>query len=55
MEWQFLLLVIGGLLFLTLLSGLPIFVAFLIVDTVGILLFMGGIAGIDSLIRSMFD
>jgi tripartite ATP-independent transporter DctM subunit len=55
MEWQFLLLVIGGILFLTLLSGLPIFVAFLIVDTVGILLFMGGLAGIDSLIRSMFD
>ena len=55
MEWQFLLLIIGGILFLTLLSGLPIFVAFLIVDTVGILLFMGGLAGIDSLVRSMFD
>ena len=55
MEWQFLLLIIGGILFLTLLSGLPIFVAFLIVDTVGILLFMGGLAGVDSLIRSMFD
>ena len=55
MEWQFLLLVIGGILFLTLLSGLPIFVAFLIVDTVGIMLFMGGLSGIDSLIRSMFD
>jgi len=55
MEWQFLLLVIGGILFLCLLSGLPIFVAFLIVDAVGILLFMGGLAGIDSLIRSMFD
>ena len=55
MEWQFLLLIIGGILFLTLLSGLPIFVAFLIVDTVGILLFMGGLSGVDSLIRSMFD
>ena len=55
MEWQFLLLIIGMTLFLSLLSGLPIFVAFLIVDTVGILLFMGGLSGIDSLIRSMFD
>ena len=55
MEWQFLLLVIGGILFLTLLSGLPIFVAFLIVDTLGVLLFMGGLAGIDSLVRSMFN
>lgn len=55
MEWQFLLLIIGGILFLTLLSGLPIFIAFLIVDTVGILLFMGGLSGVDALIRSMFD
>jgi len=55
MEWQILLLIIGGILFLCLMSGVPIFVAFLIVDTVGILLFMGGLAGIDSLIRSMFD
>jgi tripartite ATP-independent transporter DctM subunit len=55
MEWQTLLLIIGGILFLCLMSGVPIFVAFLIVDTVGILLFMGGLAGIDSLIRSMFD
>ena len=55
MEWQILLLIIGGILFLCLLSGVPIFVAFLIVDTVGILLFMGGPAGLDSLTRSMFD
>ncbi|OPY76002.1 MAG: Sialic acid TRAP transporter permease protein SiaT [Syntrophorhabdus sp. PtaU1.Bin058] len=55
MEWQFILLIIGCILFLTLLSGLPIFVAFLIVDTVGILLFMGGLAGIDALVRSIFD
>ncbi len=55
MEWQFLLLIIGSILFITLLSGLPVFVAFLIVDTVGILLFMGGLAGIDALVRSMFD
>jgi tripartite ATP-independent transporter DctM subunit len=54
-EWQTLLLIIGGILFLCLMSGVPIFVAFLIVDTVGVLLFMGGLAGIDSLIRSMFD
>ncbi len=55
MEWQFLLLIIGAILFISLLSGLPIFVAFLIVDTVGIMLFMGGFAGVDALVRSMFD
>ena len=55
MQWQILLLIIGGILFLCLMSGVPLFVAFLIVDTVGILLFMGGPAGLDSLIRSMFD
>ncbi len=55
MEWQSLLLIIGGILFISLLSGVPIFIAFLIVDTIGILLFMGGLAGIDALVRSMFD
>ena len=55
MEWPVLCLIIGGMLLVTLMSGLPIFVAFFIVDTVGILLFMGGVAGLDSLVRSMFD
>ncbi len=55
MEWPVLCLIIGGMLLVTLMSGLPLFVAFFIVDTVGILLFMGGVAGLDSLVRSMFD
>ena len=55
MEWQTLCLIIAGILFICLFSGLPIFAAFLIVDTIGVLLFMGGLAGVDSLIRSIFD
>ena len=45
----------GGILLCLMSEELYRSVAFLIVDTIGILLFMGGLAGIDSLIRSMFD
>lgn len=53
MEWQFILLIIvGGLLF-SLMGGLPVFSAFLLIDIVGILFFMGGVDGLSSLTRSM--
>lgn len=53
MEWQFvMLIVVGGLIFF-LMSGLPVFSAFLLIDIVGILFFMGGPSGLTSLIRSM--
>jgi len=55
MEWQFILLIIvGGLLF-GLMGGLPVFSAFLLIDIVGILFFMGGVDGLSSLTRSMLD
>ena len=53
MEWQLIfLIVISGLLFL-LMTGLPVFAAFLIVDMFGIIFFMGGTGSLPSLIGSM--
>ena len=53
MEWQFVMLIIVGGLIFFLMSGLPVFAAFLLIDIVGILFFMGGPSGLTSLIRSM--
>lgn len=55
MEWYWILLIIVGGLLLGLMSGLPVFAAFLLIDIVGILLFMGGPSGLSSLIRSILD
>ena len=55
MEWQFVLLMIVGGLLLSLMSGLPVFAAFLLIDVIGILFFMGGPSGLSSLVRSMLD
>ncbi|MFH1488669.1 MAG: TRAP transporter large permease subunit [Pseudomonadota bacterium] len=55
MEWHFVLLLIVGGLLLSLMSGLPVFAAFLLVDIIGILFFMGGPGGLSSMIRSMLD
>lgn len=53
MEWQWILLIIVGGLLIGLMSGLPVFAAFLLIDMIGILLFMGGPSGLSSLVRSM--
>jgi len=53
MEWQWILMIIVGGLLIGLMSGLPVFAAFLLIDLIGILLFMGGASGLSSLIRSM--
>jgi tripartite ATP-independent transporter DctM subunit len=55
MEWQVILLIIVGGLLLALMSGIPVFAAFLLVDIVGIYFFMGGTAGLSALVRSMID
>ena len=55
MEWHLILLIIVGGLLICLMSGLPVFAAFLLIDLVGILFFMGGPIGLTSLIRSMLD
>ncbi|MDZ7698324.1 MAG: TRAP transporter large permease subunit [Deltaproteobacteria bacterium] len=55
MEWQYILLIIVGGLLISLMSGLPVFVAFLLTDIIGILFFMGGLQGLSSIIRSILD
>jgi tripartite ATP-independent transporter DctM subunit len=55
MEWQYILLIIVGGLLTSLMSGLPVFVAFLLTDIIGILFFMGGLQGLSSIIRSILD
>jgi tripartite ATP-independent transporter DctM subunit len=55
MEWQAILLIIVGGLLLALMSGIPVFAAFLLVDTLGILFFMGGTSGLSALVRSMIE
>jgi len=55
MEWELILLIIVGGLLLGLMSGLPVFSAFLLIDIVGIVFFMGGTSALSSLIRSMLD
>lgn len=55
MEWQVTLLIILGGLLVGLMAGLHVFAAFLLIDIVGILFFMGGVSGLSSLIRSMLE
>lgn len=53
MEWHLILMIIVGGLLISLMSGLPVFAAFLLIDMIGILFFMGGPSGLSSLVRSM--
>jgi tripartite ATP-independent transporter DctM subunit len=53
MEWQLILMIIVGGLLIGLMSGLPVFAVFLLIDMIGILFFMGGVSGLSSLVRSM--
>jgi tripartite ATP-independent transporter DctM subunit len=55
MEWTSILLIVMGGLLLGLLAGLPVFAAFLIMDIIGIIFFMGGPGALSSLIRSIVD
>jgi tripartite ATP-independent transporter DctM subunit len=55
MEWYWVMLIIVGGLLICLMSGLPVFAAFLLVDMLGILFFMGGAGALTSLVGSMLD
>jgi tripartite ATP-independent transporter DctM subunit len=55
MEWWVLLLMIVGGFLLLVGAGLPVFLAFITVDIVGIYLLWGGGTGIQQLIHSMFS
>ena len=55
MEWySATALLLGGLLFLMFL-GMPVAVAFLAINTLGVLVFMGGFGGIDQLVSNATD
>lgn len=55
MEWQLNLVIIVGGLLAALMAGLPVFASFLLIDILGVLLFMGGVKGLSALPRSLLD
>ena len=55
MDWWILLLVIVGIFLMLLAAGFPVFLAFTIVDVVGIYFLWGGAAGLGQLIHSIFS
>lgn len=55
MEWWVLLILIVGTFLLLVAAGLPVFLAFITVDILGIYLLWGGSTGIQQLIHSMFS
>lgn len=55
MEWISALALLVGGLFLLMFLGMPVAVAFLGVNILGVMIFMGGLAGIDQLIANATD
>ncbi|MFC2013992.1 TRAP transporter large permease subunit [Chloroflexota bacterium] len=54
MEWQLALVVILGSLLIMMATGMPIAFCFMVLNILGVLLWWGGVQGLDQLIRSMF-
>lgn len=54
MEWQLVLMLIGGGFLVLLLLGLPVAVAFLSVNILGVYLFMGGTRGLEHFILELY-
>ena len=55
MEWWVFLIAIVGIFLLLLAAGLPVFLAFTIVDVLGIYFLWGGAAGLGQLVHSIFS
>jgi tripartite ATP-independent transporter DctM subunit len=55
MAWQLALLIIFGCLVVLMITGMPIFFAFMLTCMVGALLFWGGLAGMETLMASVFS
>ncbi len=55
MEWWLFLIVIVGVFLFMLAAGLPVFLAFMVVDVLGIYFLWGGAAGLGQLIHSIFS
>ena len=55
MEWWLMLILIVGIFLLLLGAGLPVFLAFTIIDVLGIYFLWGGASGLSQLIHSIFS
>lgn len=55
MEWWLMLILIVGIFLLLLGAGLPVFLAFTIIDVLGIYFLWGGASGLTQLIHSIFS
>ena len=55
MEWPLVLLAIFGGLVLMLLTGLPVAIAFMVINVIGVYIFVGGEAGLGQLFLNMKD
>ena len=55
MTWPFAILIIFGCLVVLMATGMPIFFAFMLTCFVGALLFWGGLAGMETLLSSVFS
>jgi len=53
MGWEWLLLIIFGVLALLMATGMPIAFSFMIINVVGVFIFFGGTAGLEQMILSM--
>ncbi len=55
MAWPLAILLIFGCLVVMMVTGMPIFIAFMVTCVVGALLFWGGLAGMEQLLSSVFS
>ncbi len=55
MEWYFVLLCIFGGLAVLMLSGLPVAFSFMLINVIGVIVFWGGLGGIEQLVCSIYD
>lgn len=55
MEWYLALLLVFGCLVVLMVTGMPIFFAFMLTCVMGALLFWGGLAGMETLVSSVFS
>lgn len=55
MTWPLAILIIFGCLVVLMITGMPIFFAFMLTCVVGALLFWGGLAGLETLMSSVFS
>ena len=55
MDWWLALILLMGLMMILMFAGVPVVIAFLLTDIVGVLVFMGGVSGIRQLVINLED